>query len=550
VATSSNSQIDGINHEHLKGGRALQTENPDDDMAPLEELDDSLFDVCAHAKELGEAAQAATMTRLKDELDGMDLVADRLNDLQRMYPLYFESCQASIRSLTSTRADELDADDDELDADEWRATNGAISRELQNVAYCEPPVDQGPERLKVAFHEHTNTKMCEEQEATASMSEMCSKFCEPVGVPLLLGSKYYGFSLEQMNSICLAHGQSGETSVDECARDLALFNDVKWKTSDFLAQYDVFVAAKISYITSAQDSVKKISEYMASEAMLSKMKWSSSKVHTFKEEIARQRSEAENSAAKKKLNRHIEQLKAKAESLRKTLARDSQKIMQAFERCNGLFTASGNHREYLLDICAQGSGACIDTASAEHMGCCCVYNPIGEFGSASKAVPRIHGLSAAIPGMYRRLVENETAEGSPAEDATTSESLVAEIVDVCASAWTQAASPVNAFYLANGALGKKEMQNREQQLKDKYDRYCKLTDDPQVSTSTTTTPTTSSSASTTTTTGSSTSSSSTTTTTISTAGTTDGAATTPRTVSSAPIQRGAFLAEMLLARFF
>jgi hypothetical protein len=62
-----------------------------------------------------------------------------LNDLQQMYPLYLESCQASIRSLTGTSADELDADDDELDAHEWRATNGAISRELQNVAFVSHP---------------------------------------------------------------------------------------------------------------------------------------------------------------------------------------------------------------------------------------------------------------------------------------------------------------------------------------------------------------------------------------------------------------------------
>jgi len=112
---------------------------------------------------------------------------------------------------------------------------------------------------------------------------------------------------------------------------------------------------------------------------------------------------------KAKENDHLmkkaKQLKRAAVHLRDSL-RSSQVAMTSFlSECDGLWLGTGSRGEYLLDVCSVSSADCIEEAYAEHVGCCCAYNPAAHLGRSS--------VTETIPGVSVELRRDGNFAVSP-----------------------------------------------------------------------------------------------------------------------------------------
>ena len=88
-------------------------------------------------------------------------------------------------------------------------------------------------------------------------------------------------------------------------------------------------------------------------------------------------------AVQDKLKTEIEKLKTAASHLKTTLLEKSRLIEKFLDECNDLYVGTGPNDEYLLDICAQASTACLERATSSHATCCCAYHPFTAYGEVT-----------------------------------------------------------------------------------------------------------------------------------------------------------------------
>ena len=118
----------------------------------------------------------------------------------------------------------------------------------------------------------------------------------------------------------------------------------------------------------------------------------------------------------------------------------------------------GAQREYLLDICAQGSADCFDEGEAEHVSCCCAYSPLAFLGQ-QMSLSTIPGVSAIPEGAWvkggRRLSDSTdlTVESRAAALAAAAAAPADGVFDICAEAWTTAVPAVAELRQRIGQTG-------------------------------------------------------------------------------------------------
>lgn len=497
------------------------------------------FDVCANAKKINKKYMADSKDRLETSGAAVD-VKKQAEAKKCKYKDYYTACpdRAKSRLLQETGDDERllqEVGDDEMGDStqslEFTPAAGEHSetlvpeflrgeeRHLQEFSCFPPVVDTtgtpvdsctGSDCLKVAFTKYTKercdqlldkfaegegmeaSKVCKavdkdfeegaECKPSNVMEGMCKSFCEPIGIPINFGNEYFGFSLEKVSKICMGSIRYDKDLLDDCALNASAFSEVKFKTSAFIAQNQIFEAAKDNYIAAARDAVKVVSEHMLSEEVREKMLNSMDKPKTYKAELEKKRAEIE-SLPKRALLKEIKRLQEKADSLMKTLERDIPKLTWSLKQCNDLFLAEGTDRAYMLDNCwgAKAGPRCFEDKKSTHAGCCCAYNPVTQFGrSSSRNAPTIEGTSA-IPGSTvgsRRLQKQGGVSSAAAAALMRPRRLSAkcdgstEVIDICAEAWTQAAPEVQQYYKDATPSAKEVMEETEKKIKSKYPETC------------------------------------------------------------------------------
>merc|ERR1712187_860521 len=177
----------------------------------------------------------------------------------------------------------------------------------------------------------------------------------------------------------------------------------------------------------------------------------------------------------------VEKLYKKGKALLSELKSSLPNLEEFNEKCNDIFLAPSNQQsngapKFMLDICAQGSASCIDSNSAwaEHVGCCCGYNPATQLGGDQKY--QIGGSE----NFRRRQLSQSSAENSRDVSFSTEHRQLTEkkteIPDVCAETYVQLMPLVaciredwDAYPGFDGLFG--EYQNG---LKEANADYCKF----------------------------------------------------------------------------
>jgi len=290
----------------------------------------------------------------------------------------------------------------------------------------------------------------------SDMRTQCSDFCNPNGVSMLMGTTTFGFDLNGANNICLPPNgvlKYDKAKLDECSTWASAFDAIETSTAAVVKQLTVFKAAKLLFSASVMSAVKDVQAYVTTKDFIQMMDKAVNKREAFLDAIT-MKMQLNSSDGKTKLDAEVEKLKAVMETFHTSLEGSLEQITQFLEGCNDLYVAKGPKDEYLLDICAQQNGACIDEEKSGHVSCCCAYNPVTMLGKKNGSI--ITGL----PGSARRLAAASAADP----------------MDMCAQAWTDAQPEVEAYFSAIEKLGSdqtKIITEYEQLMVDKYGTdYC------------------------------------------------------------------------------
>merc|ERR1711904_713321 len=149
------------------------------------------------------------------------------------------------------------------------------------------------------------------------------------------------------------------------------------------------------------------------------------------------------SALKDRYADEVEELYVRGNALLKELDKSLPNLDAFNEQCNEIFAAPSNQQsdgepEFLFDICAQGSAACIDKSFSEHVACCCGYNPATQLGGEQDY--RIGGSR----NFKRRQLSQSSAENSwdvgfrtERRELSDKSKDILKLPDVCAETYVQ-----------------------------------------------------------------------------------------------------------------
>mmetsp|Transcript_14534 Transcript_14534/g.25555 ORF Transcript_14534/g.25555 Transcript_14534/m.25555 type:complete len:890 (+) Transcript_14534:85-2754(+) len=432
------------------------------------------FSICAESKKRSSAGIAAATARLQSMSHGSEALQQYNIDLQEAHPEYTSQC-GSGRSLRRLGEDQTGI---EKGADRGttnnktstgeRTAHPASARKLQTGTklQCNPTSSKTEDGdLLVEFTDRTRLGLCQFDPTVteAQMQQQCDAFCEPHGVPITMGTEEFGFDLSQMESIILSPRGGLLThdtaELEQCMSDRNAFREILVRTASFIEKLDVFLAAKMFYTGQTQAAVEDLKRYVQTAEFARNMAEAPNKLKTFKDALESQvaaKMNAHNSAAQTKLEAGKEGLKAALSNLDSTLTQELPKLQRFLKICNKLYVAVGPRQEYLLDICAQESTACIEetdsrTHSVGHVGCSCGFNPVTTIGFTDVEYP-----IAGVAGVdSRRLqLQDITAEVKKTSD------LLAPVnypdddqIDICGTAWEAARFEVARINQETQALG-------------------------------------------------------------------------------------------------
>jgi uncharacterized membrane protein YfbV (UPF0208 family) len=277
---------------------------------------------------------------------------------------------------------------------------------------------------------------------------MCSKFCEPLGVPLLLGTASYGFNFEQIDEIIQSVLEYNETRITQCRGWASGFFDIQDSASKFIEELNVFTGAQQLYAAAILKAVADLRAEVQHVEFVNKMKRTSihKKALTFKKKLTEGMDSLEQGAEKEKFKEKADLLEAAVNQLATTVQASLDGVSKFWEECNGLYLATSPEKEYLLDICEQGSGDeidCIEIDGTAHLSCVCAYNPVILLGLESKThsqdimLGKNDGRRLSDQDMLKRAYANSKA--------------------VCPESWTNAQPEVTAMYQDIRAFGQESL---------------------------------------------------------------------------------------------
>jgi len=481
----------------IDGITAVEGGTVDGDESRQLQEEDGTVDVCAEAHQAAKSDTAAARARI-DALGQQHIYEAYDAAMTEKYPEYTQHCGSR----------RLSAIGGERGVDE----EGHAEKALPSVSFFEPrptlhehareaTIDASPGRqlgaaelaqcastdsllfsgLETVLRKGWEATTCEFHKnveiTTDSAADLCSRFCEPFGVPLLLGTTSYGFDLEVVDEIIDMTLKYDEAQLTKCRGYASGFAEIQDKASKFIEELNVFTAAQQLYAASILVAVNEIRAEVQDQEFIDdlKRKSRSKKAAFFKEKVKAGLDKLDQGDEKAKFEAKAALLEAAVNELATTVQASLEGVTKFFAECNDLYLATTEDKEYLLDMCDQGGGDeidCLEVDGSSHLSCVCTFNPVVFLGMESNSYTTEIMLGA---NDGRRLSDQSTLKGA-----------YKNVKAVCAESWTQAQPEITAMYGEIKVLGKEsQVADHEADMQEAYgDDYCDFPGAPAASSST------------------------------------------------------------------
>jgi len=241
-----------------------------------------------------------------------------------------------------------------------------------------------------------------------------------------VGGVSFGFNQTAMDEICVREGgfmRADQSALQKCHEDAESFMVVETKLARFVAMVEILEAKQIAFKASVKNDVQTMKQNIKehAEGVLEAAE-AGQKIHALNDFLMEETQRTTSGIAKLQVNQAVKKLNEAGHELQSALKREMQGLKHLLTECNtGLFTGVGSDKEYLLDMCSQTSGSCLEKTSGRHSGCCCAYSPLTAIGKRSMSLFTIPGISSftggRVAGGDRRLADRH------------------KIVDICGESW-------------------------------------------------------------------------------------------------------------------
>jgi hypothetical protein len=432
------------------------------------------FDICAAAWQKGHPYITETFSRIRD-MEQNRLVDDYSDRMRKEFESYVDNDCANIfgpgggRQLESFEESHRTSLSHPRNHSQTQYSLFSLShRRLQNrLGDCED-FDR-PHGLSVVLantaapHDTWEPEICSDnvrrkkevlydidpekgpEDDKSYMTQACKAFCEPNGVPILMGNLEYGFNLDEAEEICMP--PKGALRYDEeqmrrCRTLSTGFIEIQEKAAQFLEQVNKFTSAKLLFTAKVRRAKDEFYKQLVSEEFRASVgdQKRSHKAEYFKDELHKKKQELLQGEEKKNLTTQSQLLATRMEDLYATLQESLAKLDAFLDECNDLFLAASAKGEFLLDICARQPAVCIDANVAEHVSCCCAFNPVLFLGE-----PDYQVMKGRTDGQQRQLGAKEEFMMSSISHIT--------LMTLCPSSWTNAKDYVAKSFWEAAKLG-------------------------------------------------------------------------------------------------
>mmetsp|Transcript_49891 Transcript_49891/g.138593 ORF Transcript_49891/g.138593 Transcript_49891/m.138593 type:complete len:847 (-) Transcript_49891:236-2776(-) len=259
---------------------------------------------------------------------------------------------------------------------------------------CKDTKDSANLGLNVLIGKSVNEDWCErlpETNQIDNLMDACEGFCGPANIPLLIGVPSWGFSLEEIDRVCLAQDGAANTVMSyepdlmkDCVEWQGALTLIQQRLADMVAAVDDMNYAQLQFRVGVAKNVEKFVEVLNSEATRNLM-MEANVDKTLPEYTKLLRDNLDDLLKDGQLQRNllevVNHLKGAATNLKTSLETNLPQLRQFIQNCGRTLTAVGAAKEYLLDVCNQRTSNCIESSSAKHIGCCCGAVPLaGSFG--------------------------------------------------------------------------------------------------------------------------------------------------------------------------
>mmetsp|Transcript_49892 Transcript_49892/g.138601 ORF Transcript_49892/g.138601 Transcript_49892/m.138601 type:complete len:846 (-) Transcript_49892:236-2773(-) len=249
---------------------------------------------------------------------------------------------------------------------------------------CKDTKDSANLGLNVLIGKSVNEDWCErlpETNQIDNLMDACEGFCGPANIPLLIGVPSWGFSLEEIDRVCLAQDGAANTVMSyepdlmkDCVEWQGALTLIQQRLADMVAAVDDMNYAQLQFRVGVAKNVEKFVEALNSQEANERM-MEVDEDETLLEYAKLLRDNLDALLRDGELQRDllgvVDALKGAAKNLKTSLETNLPQLERFIKNCGRTLTAVGAAKEYLLDVCNQRTSNCIESTSAKHIGCCC-----------------------------------------------------------------------------------------------------------------------------------------------------------------------------------
>ena len=251
-----------------------------------------------------------------------------------------------------------------MDAD--RIVGSTAEECCDGLFTCTPYTNRsGHDVSKVVLMQETSQKRCVDQGLQQeAMATYCNDFCSTggslQGLPLQLGSSEYGFNLGEMNGICEAIADANRSLLNFCRQRSNALLEIQVKAAEFVAKVQEFKAKQVVFRGSMQNASQQLQSHLASQAFATEIGDSVEKLVLLKRQFQGWATGVTSGPDFQSLQGSMDALTTSAILLDDVVRRNLRLFEEYITECNGLLLGMGSAQEYLLDVCPQLNGACIE----------------------------------------------------------------------------------------------------------------------------------------------------------------------------------------------
>ena len=163
-----------------------------------------------------------------------------------------------------------------------------------------------------------------------------------------------------------------------CAARSTALQEIELRAADFVAKVDIFKAEQVAFRAAVQNASEKMRQELESPAFVKEVGDAdkTKKIGVLKKKFSAFAGSLKSGPAYDILKRAMDALQSSATLLTDTVQTNLALFEEYLSKCNQMLLGTGIGKEYLLDICPQNSGTCIERPTAGHVGCCCGINPV------------------------------------------------------------------------------------------------------------------------------------------------------------------------------